>query len=888
MMFKRFLGIVLSVLMVLAMIPAAALAENISASETEAKKLALLDSVWADLKAVEEQAVNSGADRSEVVMAIYKAALNHPEVDKTSFDSISEKSFFFTVDGMACCYDYVASQATHPELADSVKPVEVIHSTKNGPTNMNVLLVGPYYGHDSSFTDQYRQEAQSIAEATGGDVTILQSTGATGPAIAAAAPDAGVVIYDSHGTQSGTSSYLCLTTNEGITSEDYSNGWAVSSGSAAYIDGRYILHHAPSTLPNNIFWMAICEGMKRQGQGTTGYALLEAGAGCVYGYSQSVTFVGDYMYEETFWNEMKYNDATVAEAFDVMIATHGEPDPRGDAWAIVMSPDDPFPANPDSHQDVNCDWKLFGGSIDPVALESWSLSSEAVDVLVGYSVSVNFNRIPDNANMYELVWRSGNENIAFVNGNNRRVQITGVAQGATNIYCDVYEDGVKIGTGSCAVNVTYNVALSEAAGAAHSGLQFSTENSYPWVPVTIDSRNAAKSGNAGQNSTTSTMTLAINMTAGETLSFDWKVSCEDNYDWLYFRVNGNQINRICGTTNWETITYTASADGFYTFTWTFEKDYSVNDDDDCGYVDNVIYTTNEPVALESYALDESVSVYPGAEANVTFNREPYNANMYELVWGSENEAVATVSGGKSGATVYGIAEGSTRIYCDVKVDGAVIGREYCSVTVLHYPDLNEAANVTGGTLSFTNATESYPWTVVMIDGRAAAKSGGAGVSNVVSTLRLVLDMEAGETLSFEWKASCEGSNWDKGVFYVNGSQTAGPITGQTDWTAVTYTAPSNGTYTFEWRYTKDSSVNNYDDCVYVDNVEYSGSIPSYVLGDVNGDGTADSVDALLILRASLDIIQLTPEQAQRADFNGDGLVDSQDAILILRASLRLA
>ncbi|MBQ1520341.1 MAG: dockerin type I repeat-containing protein, partial [Clostridia bacterium] len=108
------------------------------------------------------------------------------------------------------------------------------------------------------------------------------------------------------------------------------------------------------------------------------------------------------------------------------------------------------------------------------------------------------------------------------------------------------------------------------------------------------------------------------------------------------------------------------------------------------------------------------------------------------------------------------------------------------------------------------------------------------------------------------------------------------------WTAVTYTAPSNGTYTFEWRYTKDGSVNNYDDCVYVDNVEYSGSIPSYVLGDVNGDGTADSVDALLILRASLDIIQLTPEQAQRADFNGDGLVDSQDAILILRASLRLA
>lgn len=46
--------------------------------------------------------------------------------------------------------------------------------------------------------------------------------------------------------------------------------------------------------------MAICEGMKLSGRGTTGYALLRAGCGAVYGYSQSVTFVGDYKFEEIF------------------------------------------------------------------------------------------------------------------------------------------------------------------------------------------------------------------------------------------------------------------------------------------------------------------------------------------------------------------------------------------------------------------------------------------------------------------------------------------------------------------------------------------------------------------------------------------------------------
>lgn len=656
---KRILGIALAVLMALTMIPAAALAESISASEIEAAKLRLLDVVWEELNAVEAEAVAAGADRTEVVMAVYNAALNNERVDVGSFDSLTEKSFFFKVDGMACCYDYVASQARNAETADSVKPVEVIHGTKNGPTSMNVLLVGPYYGHDSSFTDQYRQEAQSIAETTGGDVTILQSTGATGPAIAAAAPDAGVVIYDSHGTQSGTSSYLCLTTNAGITSTDYSNGWAVSSGSAAYIDGRYIENHITSPLPNNIFWMAICEGMKRQGQGTTGYALLRAGAGCVYGYSQSVTFVGDYMYEATFWNEMKYNDATVAEAFDVMIATHGEPDPRGDAWAIVMSPDDPFPSNPDSHQDVNCDWKLFGANMEPVALESWTLSSEAVEIYRTETVNVSFNRIPDNANAYELVWHSENESVATVSGNNRRVQITGVG------------------------------------------------------------------------------------------------------------------------------------------------------------------------------------------------------------------------------------DGTTRIYCDVMVDGAVIGHAYCSVNVLHFPDLNEAANAEGYNLQFESATANYPWSAVIIDGRAAAKSGNQAVNSSTSTLRLVIDMVAGETLSFDWKVSSE-NNYDKLGFFVNGSQNGSLISGTTSWATITYTAATTRSYTFEWRYTKDVSVHTGDDCGYVDNVIYSGASPVIgIAGDVNNDGIVDSIDALMILRYSMDVLTLTPEELARADYNGDGVVDSVDALDALRATLRL-
>lgn len=59
-------------------------------------------------------------------------------------------------------------------------------------------------------------------------------------------------------------------------------------------------------------------------------------------------------------------------------------------------------------------------------------------------------------------------------------------------------------------------------------------------------------------------------------------------------------------------------------------------------------------------------------------------------------------------------------------------------------------------------------------------------------------------------------------------------------------------------------------------------------GDVDGDGEITAADALIVLRAAMDLQELTPEQAAAADFNGDGNVDANDALLLLRHALDLA
>ena len=58
-------------------------------------------------------------------------------------------------------------------------------------------------------------------------------------------------------------------------------------------------------------------------------------------------------------------------------------------------------------------------------------------------------------------------------------------------------------------------------------------------------------------------------------------------------------------------------------------------------------------------------------------------------------------------------------------------------------------------------------------------------------------------------------------------------------------------------------------------------------GDVDGDGALSYNDALTVLRASIGLVTLTPEQEALADFDGDGGLSYNDALMILRASIGL-
>lgn len=421
---KKFTAILLTVLMLLTVLPVSAAAAGIEQAAMYRKMWRDTDAIWAEIDETVARMDARSASRDDIIKAIYNIAAEGEGIVSCEIEGENVVHFVHE-SGMENAYDWRVNHAPTAVPARSEGFTETTLKSLQTATDLDVLLLGPYYGYDSSFTNQYRNEVQSIANYTEGAYTIYGGHDVTAAACRAA-EDYGVIIFDSHGSCVGGRSYLCLTTSEGFTNEDYSNNRALRSGSEAWVTGAFWEYYCPD-MKAACVWMAICEGMMTN---TLGQPLLNAGCAVVYGYSQSVTFAGDYMYEATFWNHMKQGE-TFAESYDAMIAAHGIDDPYGNAYPVTMSEDDAYPANPDSHQTVYCQWHLPKPS-DLVVTDATGVHFEQDS----YGIAPTFSEklipviTPEGANNFTTSWTSSDPSVATVTKNGT---VTGVTAGTAVI-----------------------------------------------------------------------------------------------------------------------------------------------------------------------------------------------------------------------------------------------------------------------------------------------------------------------------------------------------------------------------------------------------------------------------------------------------------------------
>jgi hypothetical protein len=174
-------------------------------------------------------------------------------------------------------------------------------------------------------------------------------------------------------------------------------------------------------------------------------------------------------------------------------------------------------------------------------------------------------------------------------------------------------------------------------------------------------------------------------------------------------------------------------------------------------------------------------------------------------------------------------------------------------------------------------------------GASSAQSGNIGNSQS-SDISVTLDVTADGEIDFYYRVSAEYSSsgsyfYDGLEFYIDNTlkgQYQSTTDGGSPWTQVSYDV-TEGEHTFRWSYVKDGAGGSTDcdntdcdDAAWVDDITFP---PAYiesdgVLGDLNGDGTINILDVIIMVNI---ILGVEPESAL-ADVNGDGVVNILDIV----------
>ncbi len=139
------------------------------------------------------------------------------------------------------------------------------------------------------------------------------------------------------------------------------------------------------------------------------------------------------------------------------------------------------------------------------------------------------------------------------------------------------------------MHFTVGAIVEDWESGGFSQFDWSSTGAKQWVIEFLDPYEgayAAKSGNI-DNGQASTLELTLDVIGYDDISFYRKVSSQANFDILKFFIDNVLIDQWSGNLPWEQVTYPVSP-GMHTFTWTFQKDQTISQGFDAGYLDYIV------------------------------------------------------------------------------------------------------------------------------------------------------------------------------------------------------------------------------------------------------------------------------------------------------------
>ena len=375
-------------------------------------------------------------------------------------------------------------------------------------------------------------------------------------------------------------------------------------------------------------------------------------------------------------------------------------------------------------------------------------------------------------------------------------------------------------------------ALAQAMNAPGSYIEVENNTQYPWIPTEFDGAPCGRSVAALNSWEYSYSAVTVEMEKGDELYFEFYVDAHSWNGWFECSVNGTPDNLTSGH-------------------WFLQS---------CSETGSAVYS---PFAWHSYSFVVSES------------------GTYRFVFDYWNDE-------------FDWAETSNQ---------CVYVRNLC-VRSHEHSELDDVLSAPGCDFEYVTGGDflADPWKVSEKEGLPAGKSTNQDYMSWSWLHIPAFRMSTGDTLSFDYYIDSsygfgglelwEGGSFNYDLFcnYDHGIEIDPQPYGR--WRTFTF-SPGAGYEDILFNFDILFFLRNIDtstgNCAYVRNIRLTRADeePISASGDVNGDGDVDFTDALLVLRASMGLVALTPEQFTEADVNGSGVVDMTDALLIMRKAMGL-
>jgi len=194
-------------------------------------------------------------------------------------------------------------------------------------------------------------------------------------------------------------------------------------------------------------------------------------------------------------------------------------------------------------------------------------------------------------------------------------------------------------------------------------------NWFSQAAITHDGVDAARSGPIGDSQSTTLRTVIFGT---NTITFWWRVDCEDQADYVEFTDSGTYVADLTGASGWQQFTYHLDDNEIHVLEWTYYKDASYSAGADAAFVDRVSLSgepaipVGEPLTFSLTICRERTDAFAASGANQTrFRAFPALAGVTNPLSYHRVESPGNFCSANFGSTNSGSDSGITLNFADL-------------------------------------------------------------------------------------------------------------------------------------------------------------------------------------------------------------------------------